>query len=152
MTGGLTFAGGPWNNYVTHAVATMMEQLRGRPGDFGLCTANGGLLTKHAVGVYSTRPPERMIASPVTRTDSGFQGGGSGPRGLGTRGGLHGPIRHGRREDSRIRRLRDAGWSTICSAVSTTRTSWIWFTENEGVGRTVQVSGTTLRSVERVSR
>lgn len=25
----------------------------------GLCSANGGLLTKHALGLYSTRPPER---------------------------------------------------------------------------------------------
>ena len=24
VTGGLTFAGGPWNNYVTHAIATMV--------------------------------------------------------------------------------------------------------------------------------
>ena len=30
VTGGLTFAGGPWNNYVTHAVATMVERLRSR--------------------------------------------------------------------------------------------------------------------------
>lgn len=29
VTGGLTFAGGPWNNYVTHAIATMVEVLRG---------------------------------------------------------------------------------------------------------------------------
>src|SRR4051812_13366213 len=25
VTGGLTFAGGPWNNYVTHAIATMVD-------------------------------------------------------------------------------------------------------------------------------
>jgi acetyl-CoA C-acetyltransferase len=56
VTGGLTFAGGPWNNYVTHAVATMTERLRSEPG-FGLCTANGGYLTKHAFGVYASAPP-----------------------------------------------------------------------------------------------
>ncbi|MEZ5257687.1 MAG: hypothetical protein R2705_12570 [Ilumatobacteraceae bacterium] len=27
-TGGLTFAGGPWNNYVMHAIATMVSDLR----------------------------------------------------------------------------------------------------------------------------
>ena len=27
MTGGLSFAGGPWNNYVTHAIATMADRL-----------------------------------------------------------------------------------------------------------------------------
>jgi acetyl-CoA C-acetyltransferase len=57
VTGGLTFAGGPWNNYVTHSIATMVEVLRLDPGALGFCSANGGLLTKHAFGVYSTRPP-----------------------------------------------------------------------------------------------
>ncbi|CAN5713483.1 acetyl-CoA acetyltransferase [soil metagenome] len=57
VTGGLSFAGGPWNNYVTHSVATMVERLREEPGRFGLCTANGGFLTKHAFGVYATTPP-----------------------------------------------------------------------------------------------
>jgi acetyl-CoA C-acetyltransferase len=56
VTGGLTFAGGPWNNYVTHSIATMMDVLRRDPGSLGLCSANGGLLTKHALGIYSTRP------------------------------------------------------------------------------------------------
>ncbi|MCU1359535.1 MAG: hypothetical protein JWN99_824 [Ilumatobacteraceae bacterium] len=55
--GGLPFAGGPWNNYVMHAIATMMDDLRARPGDRGLVWANGGYTTKHAFGVYSTSPP-----------------------------------------------------------------------------------------------
>ncbi|HEX4818667.1 MAG TPA: acetyl-CoA acetyltransferase [Acidimicrobiales bacterium] len=58
VTGGLSFAGGPWNNYVTHAIATMMNVLRNDPGSYGLCSANGGFITKHAIGVYSTDPPE----------------------------------------------------------------------------------------------
>jgi len=57
VTGGLSFAGGPWNNYVMHAIATMAGLLREDPGSRGLCTANGGYLTKHAFGVYSTEPP-----------------------------------------------------------------------------------------------
>jgi acetyl-CoA C-acetyltransferase len=57
VTGGLTFAGGPWNNYVTHAIGTMAGILRRHPDAVGLCTANGGLLTKHAFGVYAARPP-----------------------------------------------------------------------------------------------
>jgi len=59
VTGGLTFGGGPMNNYVMHGVARMAEVLREDPGAMGLCTANGGYLTKHAFGVYSTAPPER---------------------------------------------------------------------------------------------
>jgi acetyl-CoA C-acetyltransferase len=59
VTGGLTFGGGPLNNYVMHGVARMAEVLRADPGSIGLCTANGGFLTKHAFGVYSTAPPEQ---------------------------------------------------------------------------------------------
>jgi acetyl-CoA C-acetyltransferase len=57
VTGGLTFAGGPWNNYVTHSIATMAERLVASPGTVGLVTANGGYLTKHSFGVYGTEPP-----------------------------------------------------------------------------------------------
>ena len=55
-TGGMTFAGGPWNNYVMHAIATVVNDLRERPGEYGLVWANGGFVTKHAFGVYSTVP------------------------------------------------------------------------------------------------
>jgi acetyl-CoA C-acetyltransferase len=57
VTGGMTFAGGPWNNYTMHGIATMAGVLRDDPGSLGLCTANGGYLTKHSFGVYSTSPP-----------------------------------------------------------------------------------------------
>ena len=56
VTGGLTFAGGPWNNYVTHSIATMAERLVANPGQRGFITANGGYLTKHSFGVYGTEP------------------------------------------------------------------------------------------------
>ena len=55
--GGLPFAGGPWNNYVMHAIASMMDDLRDGAGTTGLVWANGGYATKHAFGVYSTEPP-----------------------------------------------------------------------------------------------
>jgi acetyl-CoA C-acetyltransferase len=57
VTGGLTFAGGPWNDYVMHSIATMVGLLRSSPDAVGLCSANGGYVTKHAFGVYSARPP-----------------------------------------------------------------------------------------------
>jgi acetyl-CoA C-acetyltransferase len=57
VTGGLTFAGGPWSNYVMHSIATMAELLVANPGRRALVTANGGYLTKHSFGVYSTEPP-----------------------------------------------------------------------------------------------
>jgi acetyl-CoA C-acetyltransferase len=40
-----------------HSVATMADRLRDEPSAVGLCTANGGYVTKHAFGVYSATPP-----------------------------------------------------------------------------------------------
>ncbi|MEP1470350.1 MAG: acetyl-CoA acetyltransferase [Halieaceae bacterium] len=56
VTGGLPFFGGPGNNYSMHAIASMIEQLRRDPGSFGVVGANGGFLSKHSAGVYSTTP------------------------------------------------------------------------------------------------
>lgn len=56
--GGLPFAGGPWNNPVGHAIASMVDVLRADAGTYGLVTANGGNIDKHAFGVYSTDPPQ----------------------------------------------------------------------------------------------
>jgi acetyl-CoA C-acetyltransferase len=57
VTGGLTFGGGPGNNYVTHSIATMVERLRDDPTSQGLLTALGWFSTKHAWGTYATSPP-----------------------------------------------------------------------------------------------
>lgn len=72
VTGGLSFAGGPWNNYVMHSIATMADVLRGDPGAIGLVTANGGFITKHAFGVYSTEPPAQPFrhAEPQAEVDA----------------------------------------------------------------------------------
>lgn len=57
LTGGLPFFGGPGNNYSLHGIAEMVSKLRGDAGAFGLVLANGGWMTKEAVGVYSTTKP-----------------------------------------------------------------------------------------------
>jgi len=51
VTGGLTFAGGPANGYVLHALATLVERLRADPAGFGVSTAVGWYLTKHGIAV-----------------------------------------------------------------------------------------------------
>ncbi|MEV6773622.1 crotonase/enoyl-CoA hydratase family protein [Nocardia sp. NPDC051030] len=58
VTGGLTFGGGPGNNYGGHAVATLVERLRTEPESFGLASSLGWYLTKHALAVYSATPPK----------------------------------------------------------------------------------------------
>ncbi len=58
VTGGLTFGGGPLNNYVMHSISRMVDLLRVGTEKKGLITANGGFLTKHAFGIYSAMPPK----------------------------------------------------------------------------------------------
>jgi acetyl-CoA C-acetyltransferase len=59
VTGGLSFFGGPGNNYVSHSVAAMVDACRADPGSIGMVTGIGWFLTKHSAGIYSSRPPEK---------------------------------------------------------------------------------------------
>ncbi len=58
VTGGLAYAGGPFNSYVLHALATIAARLRHDPGRLGLVGSVGGSFSKFAFGIYSTEPPE----------------------------------------------------------------------------------------------
>lgn len=69
QTGGLTFAGGPLNNYSSHGAAAMVTALRKEPEAFGLCTALGWYATKHAATVLSCRPPSK----PFHQVDAGLR-------------------------------------------------------------------------------
>ena len=57
-TGGLPFFGGAGNNYSMHGIAEIVARVRAQPGSFGLVGANGGIMSKYSVGVYSTTPAE----------------------------------------------------------------------------------------------
>ncbi|RMF22008.1 MAG: acetyl-CoA acetyltransferase [Deltaproteobacteria bacterium] len=57
LTGGMTFAGGPLNNFVYQALVRMTEVLRGDSGARGLVTAVSGMLTKQGVSLWSSAPP-----------------------------------------------------------------------------------------------
>ena len=58
VTGGMTFAGGPLDNYNFQALAKMVEVLREEPGTTGLVTCVSGMITKHGMALWSTRPPD----------------------------------------------------------------------------------------------
>lgn len=57
VTGGLTFAGGPLNNYVLQAMVPLVEQLREDPGRPGLSSSVSGFLVKQAFGIWQASPP-----------------------------------------------------------------------------------------------
>lgn len=56
LTGGLPYFGGPGNSYSLHAIAETVVEMRSRPGQYGLVGANGGIMSKYSVGVYSSTP------------------------------------------------------------------------------------------------
>jgi acetyl-CoA C-acetyltransferase len=84
VTGGLTFAGGPLNSYVLHAIATTVLRLRERPDATGLVSGVGGFFSKHTHGIYAARPPEagfrcanldaEVRALPVRAYDTAYVG------------------------------------------------------------------------------
>jgi acetyl-CoA C-acetyltransferase len=56
LTGGLPYFGGPGNSYSLHGIAETVAEMRDKPGAYGLVGANGGVMSKYSVGVYSTTP------------------------------------------------------------------------------------------------
>ncbi|HTY29145.1 MAG TPA: acetyl-CoA acetyltransferase [Mycobacterium sp.] len=70
LTGGLPYFGGPGNNYSLHGIAETVSEMRERPGHFGLVAANGGIMSKYSVGVYSTTPVDwKPDNSPALRRE-----------------------------------------------------------------------------------
>ena len=104
-TGGLSFAGGPWNNYVMHAIATIVGELRERPGDRALVWANGGYLTKHSFGIYRRGSAIAASATTAPSTRSTPCRRDAGRRWRRSRGcddrGLHRDVRTPRRPSRR---------------------------------------------------
>jgi hypothetical protein len=58
VTGGLTFFGGPGNNYMTHAVAAAVRALRAGKGHTALLYGQGEFVTKHAALILADRAPD----------------------------------------------------------------------------------------------
>ena len=57
VTGGMAFAGGPFNHFVLLATVAVGRLLRDRPDELGLVTAVSGMLTKPGLAVWSATPP-----------------------------------------------------------------------------------------------
>jgi acetyl-CoA C-acetyltransferase len=69
LTGGLTFGGGPGNNYTAHGIARAVGALRAAPGTAALVTGLGWYATKHSIGVYASRPPAHGGTQPFAWRD-----------------------------------------------------------------------------------
>ena len=58
ITGGMAFAGGPFNSFVLQATAAMAQRLRDQPGR-GLVTTVSGMLTKPGLAVWASEPADQ---------------------------------------------------------------------------------------------
>ena len=56
VTGGMAFAGGPFNNFVLQATVEVVARVRAHPGELGVVTTVSGLLTKPGIGVWCAEP------------------------------------------------------------------------------------------------
>ena len=56
VTGAMTFAGGPLNNFVLQATVKMAQRMRAQPASTGLVTCISGMNTKQGCALYSTAP------------------------------------------------------------------------------------------------
>jgi acetyl-CoA C-acetyltransferase len=78
LTGGMSFAGGPFNHFVLQSMGMLGRRLRDEPGELGLVTTVSGLLSKPGLALWSASPPtagrgplladladEAMVASEV---------------------------------------------------------------------------------------
>ncbi|MGH9093232.1 MAG: acetyl-CoA acetyltransferase, partial [Acidimicrobiales bacterium] len=85
VTGGMAFAGGPFNNFVYQSTAAVVPLLRDEPGRLGMVTTVCGLLTKPGLAVWSAgpdgRPPlmedlaaEAREATPTVEVLDGYRG------------------------------------------------------------------------------
>ena len=117
QTGGLPYHGGPGSNYMTHALAAMVETLRADPGSYGVTSGVGMHMQKHAYGVWSTDPgsgplPDLAPAAPADRAARHRRSAG----GQGHRRDVHGPARPRRRPRARRAGLRRARWRALLRA------------------------------------
>jgi len=88
LTGGMSLAGGPLNNYVLQAMVPLVRAARAEPTSVGLSTSVSGFLHKYGAGTWSASPPARPFrhraiaadgpAPPLTRpVDEAFRGRGT---------------------------------------------------------------------------
>lgn len=67
FTGGMPFAGGPFNNFVLHATAQLAKRLRGESGTRGLVSTVSGVLTKQGFAIWGSEAnPQGFRAVDVT--------------------------------------------------------------------------------------
>jgi acetyl-CoA C-acetyltransferase len=79
VTGGLSFFGGPLNNYMSHAVCAMTRCLRADGDGLGLLYGQGGFVNKHHTLILGARPSDRPLATQYSVQEQADRARGSVP-------------------------------------------------------------------------
>jgi acetyl-CoA C-acetyltransferase len=66
VTGGMSFAGGPLNNYMIHSTVKMLSDIRKDNNKIGLVTSVSGMMTKQAFALWAKNPLIDFISKDVT--------------------------------------------------------------------------------------
>jgi acetyl-CoA C-acetyltransferase len=59
LTGGMSFAGGPFNNFVLQSTAALVQHLRQETDELAMVTTVSGRLSKPGLAVWSRNPPAK---------------------------------------------------------------------------------------------
>jgi acetyl-CoA C-acetyltransferase len=145
VTGGESFAGGPWNNWVLQATAAMVEKVRAEPDTRGLVTTVSGLLNKPGLAVYATQQgPELLVADLAEESER------TTPR-LEAVAGYQGPatvvtytVHYDGQDPARTTIVGDTPDGKRCVAAGTDAEVAAQATREELIGQTVNVDGTTF--------
>ena len=71
VTGGMPFAGGPFNNYVLQATCRMAQLLRRGHAQVGLQSSISGIMTKQAFGIWARTPAANGFSLRDVTRDAG---------------------------------------------------------------------------------
>ena len=63
LSGGMAFAGGPFNHFVLQSLGVLGRRLRDEPAELGLLTTVSGMLSKPGLAVWGATPPEGTVGS-----------------------------------------------------------------------------------------
>lgn len=146
VTGGMPFAGGPYNNYVLQATARAAELLRATERGTALVGSVSGVLTKQGFGLWSRQAPATsflhadlsaaVAAAIATRPVRDGHVGGARVAGY--------TVLHGRGQSPRALALLDTTDGARVLADSADPALAARFEQEEFVGRELRVDGTRL--------
>lgn len=146
LTGGMAFAGGPFNNFVYQSTAAMIPYLRAAPAARGLVTTVCGLLTKPGLAVWSATPD----GHPPLLSDLAAEAAAATPT-VEVAGDHHGPatvvtatVTYNGQEPDTTFVVADVGPDRRCVAAGTDPALAAAVLSGELIGAEVAVAGSAL--------